>query len=1117
MSNSLILCPILYTIITNYYKGADMKYKLGLDLGSTSLGWAVVELGDNDEILRLVDMGVRIFPDGRDAKTHEPINVGRRNARSMRRRGDRVQMRKRLVLKLLDKYNLEFDLRKRPVLEDPYQLRVRSLTEKLQPAELGRVFFHMALRRGFKSNRKEMRGADGGKLKAATVALQKALGGGTLAQFQVRSGKYRFSNQFDGTTINDGALYPTRDMYYDEFVRICMAQNISDEMRTDFEAAIFYQRPLRTPERGTCLFESSEKRAYKYEPEFQKWRSLQQINQLALIEDGKNIPLTDIQRQLVIDMALNPSNSIKKGKLTFAEIRKKLGVSRTIKFNLESEKRKDIDADKTAFAFFEIGELDFYNSVKDKSELLAKINDEQIEDADLIDFLVASYGVTEAHAQNIIQVALEEDVANVSLVAIRKMLPFLEAGKMYHDAAHLAGYHHSVRDIPTLDMLPYYGDLDVLKTSLVQTGDGIYRTMNATVHIAMNQIRAVVNDLIKRFGQPYSINVEVGRDLRAGTEELRKIDKQQNNNKKKNEEIKSVLAEIGIMNPSREDFQKYKLWEALAKEPQNRKCVYTGQAITSVTELFKSGKFEIEHILPYAQTLDDSMANKTISAIEANRFKGNRTPYDAFSSSDSPWQYQAVWERAQSLPDASKWRFKQGALDSFLRDSDCIARALNDTRFMSRMAVDYLRHICPNKGRVIGLPGQMTALFRDMWHLDWWKTKENADTYRASHIHHAIDAFVIACMGAGNLQTLSRNATRLDNYFGKTLKEKRKQLFSGMDIPFVGFDFYDFKMKTENLITSYRRSIKNPRDKGTVGQLHEDTAYNLEFFQNGTNATMSRRMTMPIKDKDFENVNRGTLTEFLNDTGIPNEDSNIYKRFLEWADARGIKRVRVLKTDVDTTNWIPVFRNRADRLAYNRAYMAWYTADGISKGITDKNQKKLQQEKEMLLLAQYQSAANRAYKWYVGGNNFCAEIFEIRDDDKRYPKLRGKWLTEIVSNFNAELNQGVPMWRRKYATASRVMSLRINDMVMAEFDKNDPKLPKGLVETVNHRCFVENKDVVNIIFRVKKLNSSGVVYLRPHSIAKEDGDTKSWGATATSLQEHKACKIHVSPTGQILE
>lgn len=96
------------------------------------------------------------------------------------------------------------------------------------------------------------------------------------------------------------------------------------------------------------------------------------------------------------------------------------------------------------------------------------------------------------------------------------------------------------------------------------------------------------------------------------------------------------------------------------------------------------------------------------------------------------------------------------------------------------------------------------------------------------------------------------------------------------------------------------------------------------------------------------------------------------------------------------------------------------------------------------------------------------------------------------------------------------MSLRINDMVMAEFSKDDPKLPKGLVETVAHQCAIEKTDTVNVVFRVKKLNSSGTVYLRPHFIAREDADTKSWIASATSLQEHKARKVCVSPSGKIL-
>lgn len=88
---------------------------------------------------------------------------------------------------------------------------------------------------------------------------------------------------------------------------------------------------------------------------------------------------------------------------------------------------------------------------------------------------------------------------------------------------------------------------------------------------------------------------------------------------------------------------------------------------------------------------------------------------------------------------------------------------------------------------------------------------------------------------------------------------------------------------------------------------------------------------------------------------------------------------------------------------------------------------------------------------------------------------------------------------------------------MAEFSKNDPKLPKGLVDAVNHQCAIEKKDTVQMVFRIKKINSSGTVYLRPHYIAKEKADQKSWIASVGSLQEHKARKIRVSPTGKILE
>lgn len=1105
-----------------------MKYKLGLDLGSTSLGWAIVELDDQNEITRLVDMGVRIFPDGRDAQTHAPINVERRNARQMRRRTDRIKLRKKRTLQLIHKYGLDFDVRSDLGLENPYALRVKALSEKLTKPELGRVLFHFAQRRGFKSNRKETRGEAGGKLKLATETLNTAIADKTLGCFQYETGKYRFSDQFDGVKIKDGALYPTREMYLTEFKKICDAQNMPNTMRQEFENAIFYQRDLLPQEVGTCVFEHTEKRAFKYEPLYQKWRVLQQINQLKILDSGNLLELSKDQRDKLCEVMLDTFDGVTKeksgrAKITFAQIRRILGLGRSIKFNLESEKRKDLDVESTKFSFFDAGLLDFWNKCNDdeKSEILNKLSDPKIEDDELEDFISQKYDLDETNAKRLIQIPLEDDVANVSLVVISKMLPYLEQGKLYHEAVSLAGYKHSEENIELMEALPYYGDLDVLKPSLVQDRNGRYRTMNATVHIAMNQIRAVINELIKEYGQPYSVNIEMGRDIKAGAKERSEIDSQQTKNKKENDRISKELQNIGIR-ANRENIQKYKLWETLSSNPLDRRCVYTGEII-SIEKLYSS-QFEIEHILPFSRTLDDSIANKTISRQDANKYKGNQAPYDAFNRPESPWNYQGIFERAQNLPLATKWRFNKGALDLYLKDQNCIDRALNDTRFITKMAVAYLKHVCPNKYNVAGVNGKMTSMFRNMWHLDWWKNKESKDKYRSSHIHHAIDAFVIACISPQSYYALKENAENSEMCSGKSFKEKQKMWFDNMSVPFTGFDYYDFMNKCENTLISYRKNIKNPKQQGTVGCLHEDTAYYLESFEKDTTAKMSHREALPQTDKEisefkkkFKNVNSGTYETFLNETGTKKDDEEIVIKFLTWCKSKGIKKIRMIKSGVDTTTYVPVFRTKFDRKQYCRAYENWFVEDGISAGISDKKEKKLQQEKENILLGQYRNAAEKAYKWYVGGNNFCAEIFEIRKDDKKYPKKAGKWAIDVVSNYNAELNVNTPKWRKKYATAKRLMSLRINDMVMAEFSSNDAKLPKGIEEVVKYQCAIENKETVQVLFRVKKISSSGTVYLRPHFVAKEEADTKSWGASVSSLQEHKAMKIRVTPTGKILK
>lgn len=263
-------------------------------------------------------------------------------------------------------------------------------------------------------------------------------------------------------------------------------------------------------------------------------------------------------------------------------------------------------------------------------------------------------------------------------------------------------------------------------------------------------------------------------------------------------------------------------------------------------------------------------------------------------------------------------------------------------------------------------------------------------------------------------------------------------------------------------------------------------------------------------------VNQTTWTQFVKEKNIKNEDTNLIELFKKWCEEKGIKKVRTL-SEKDSTNMIPVFRSRYERDECRRAYIDWYIQSGIYAGMTDKKAKATQKEKEEKLLQTYKNLAKNAYKWFIGGNNFGAEVFKIRNDDKRYPKDSRNWKIEIMSNYNATLDKGEPMWRKKYPTAKRIMSLRINDLVRAEFSRNDKKLPKGIIEAVNHKCNWEGKDTVELNFRVKKLNSTGTIFLRPDWISKEAGDTKSWQASASSLKEHKARKIFVSPAGVLTD
>jgi len=1170
-----------------------MAYKFAFDLGSTSCGWSVVEIDKNDNVIGIKDIGVRIFPDGRDDKSKEPLQVARRIARGARVRNDRILQRRHKIIDLLKQNGMIYNNNNKDKNSDerknPYELRAKAVSEKVSLTEFGRIMYNLSLRRGFKSNRKELQKEGSGKTKQAMEKLKQELNGSTLGQYlwnkmQEYQGKakIRFSNLFDGNKIKDGLVYPSREMYEDEFNRIWSKQTEfydilkNEDLKNAFHNAIFYQRSLKPQTRGFCEFEDGEFRIYKAHPLFQKFRALQTINQMAVDDE----PLTQEQLQILKDELLKKFQyTTKQGKLSFDKIRKILNLEKSAKINLESsgkKERTDIDADKTAYLLSRpecFGDKWFEIPFEDQCSI-AEMLIGDAEDEAVKQFLQEHYDLDNEHCENIINANLEPSTGSLSKKAIEKILPYLEEGLLYDDACKMAGYHHSWfdGDIKTLPELPYYGE--VLKKSCVFRGKPgeekdpkKYQITNISVHVALNQLRLVVNELIKKYGNPDCVAVEIARDLKMGTKELSKLNSNQTKNQNENKRIiAEIQKKVSIENPSREDIQKYKMWEMLSKDETKRCCVYSGKPI-SIHNLF-SPQVQIEHILPYSRTFDDSIFNKTLSYREANAYKGNRTPYEAFGESKDGYSWNEIMERVANLPKPTQLRFNKKAMLKIEEDlkefglKDMIARQLNDTRYMSRMAVQYLKHICKtecytdktgkehHKTNCYGLPGSQTALFREQWGLNDWKDKENDEKYRASHIHHGIDAFVVACMTRAQLQTIASNADKIErsgNY--ENQKAERKALFENCNTPFKGFDRAKFNEICDKMSISFKPKLKNPKqENSTVGALHDETAYSLLEFEKGLKGVFVKREELSQFDEKKKKQKENNEDEVVEDNEQKNEGEKkkdnkkkkidfiksvidtqaeqlikeygeteeAFNKFKEYCNKNGIKKIRC-KSFAGVSAYIPIFKTKEERDEYHKAYENWFVFEGRSPENETKEQKKERQNKEQVLLEILQQKALKAYKWFVGGNNFCADVYQINPKDKIYTKERGKWQVEVLSNYMATLNKGQALWKKKHPTARLVMRLKIDDMVMCEFSKDDEKLPKGIKELVLHRCEKHKTDKIEILFRVKKISSDGSVYIRPDFITKEKSDTKSVCLSASTYQKYKIRKVFVLPAGKLID
>jgi len=1092
---------------------------LGIDLGTDSLGWCLIDtVGEPLETQQgsIIAIGARIFGDGREPKSGASLAVDRRAARAMRRRRDRYLSRRAALLRTLTEYGLmpADEEARRQLVRDTndgrsknggprapgktgdmsasvHGLRARALGEKLTPHQIGRVLFNLNQRRGFKSNRKtDRRDNDQGKIEVGVNRLGKAMldaGAQTFGQFlhgrrlEGKSIRTRLRPETGEDAKGDGYdFYPSRAELEREFDRVCEAQAryhpdlLDDERITHLRAIIFYQRPLKPVVAGRCSYNPDETRLARAHPLFQAFRLYKEVNELALVgEDQQARKLTTEQRDTLVHKLRSAKT------VSFASLRKALKLGAEFRFNKESETRTGLLGDEIHVAMSDkkcFGNRWSGFSSDKQWEILSRLRDEE----DLVtlrEWLVEQCCLDAEQASAVAKVSLPEGFGRLGATALAALTDALKnetdkdgAVITEAEAARRCGYDHSDkgdRNFPGYEALPNYQE--VLERHIPPgTGnpDDVYdifkgRITNPSVHIALNQLRRVVNALIRHYGKPDRIAIELGRELKLSDRQKDEIDRKIRKNTRDAEERSTKLAELGQPDTGYNRL-RLKLWEELNRDqPLNRVCIYSGEPITAA--MLFTAQVDVDHILPYSKTLDDSEANKILCLTAANRQKRNRAPAEI-----AEWasRYDEVLARAGALPRNKSWRFARDAMEKFAEQEGFLARQLTDMQYGARMALTYLASLYPTEeadaegllrkhSRVRALPGRMTEMLRRKWGLNELLPDHNiggGDPVKEKnckdHRHHAIDAFVIACTSRSLIQKIATASAALE-------KEGAERVVAKIGDPWPGFR-EELRFKVNAALVSHRPDHGTVSHGGgqTAGKLHNDTAYGLtgEKDEKGNDLVVSRKPLSAFKAaKDLDGIRDRQLREALQEAtyGLSGRDFEQAVHRLAGQERlegkpnpfRNLRHIRV----IEPLKTIPI-----------------------------------------------RDEAGRAYKGYKGDSNHRYDVWRLPD---------GKWVSEVVTTFDAHQPGWQSAVRQQYPTAKKMLSLKQDDAVAAD----------GSGE--------------RIIYRVVKFNTAGQIYLAAHNEAgalkardTEPNDPFKYVSKAASgLKAINARQVRVDEIGQLFD
>ena len=976
-----------------------MNKILGIDTGTNSLGWAIVEKSGRE--YHLLDKGVNIFQEGvKIEKGIESSKAAERTGhKASRKRNYRIKLRKIRLLRILSDNHLCPPLSQTELsvwrlkkvypknelfmqwqgTDDksdttPYAYRHKCLTEKLDLTLitdryiLGRAFYHMIQRRGFLSNRKDQSSDETGKVKEGISSLTQEMHNEGFEYL----GEYFYDLYHKGEKIRK--RYTARNEHYlAEFKAICEKQNLDKDLARKIEKAIFDQRPLKSQKGqvGMCVFEKKKPKCSSSHPLFEEFRMLSFINNIKIKtpRDNEMRPLNEEERNKIIPLFYRKS----KKQFDFEDIVKKL-ISKGARYGYYKRMSDSempylfnypmdtpVSGCPVTATLMEIFGENWVNGIcevytksghKTPKEIVNDVWHALFfySDTDkLAQFGKANLQLNDEQAKKFSEISMPSAYASLSLKAINNILPYLRRGLIYSHAVFLGNlgevmpsYEWELKEMreaaidKIIGEIKNYGSIDegtlekcikdfiheqyrvpekdlekLYHPSMMETYPkvrpndvlGSPRTDSVRNPMAMRsmfRLRKLINRLLEegKIDPETEIHIEFARELNDANKR-NAIARFNRENQKKNKEIRKEIVALymeetgNTIEPTETDILKYILWE-----DQNHVCIYTGKEIRMSDFIGSNPKFDIEHTIPRSVGGDSTRMNLTLCDSQFNReVKKTKLPselscYDEIISRIARWkeEYDKLDSQIRKRKKASRGATTKEGKDAIISDRHYLElkrdywkgkymrftmesvpegfsrRQGTDISVISKYARLYLKSLFRHVYTVKGLA---TSDFRKIWGIqDIYSKKE-----RVNHVHHCIDAIVIACIGLDEYNQLGAYYHDEENHkwYGTSKASFAKPWTTFVeDIKGIQDEILVYHYTPDNMPKQgCHEVIKNGKKVSSKcdaarGPLHQDTYYGA-IEKDGEVRFVKRIDLASLKENDVKNIVDNTVRGIVED------------------------------------------------------------------------------------------------------------------------------------------------------------------------------------------------------------------------------------------------------------